>query len=60
MDEEEEEEEEEELEEVLLVVEAEMGMVFGAEVEDGDVVELLALVVDMLLMLSAHESACSE
>lgn len=44
---------EEEVEEEVVMVgeEVEMGVVFGAEVADGDVVELLALVV-MLLMLS--------
>ncbi len=45
--------EEEVEEEVVTVGEVvEMGVVFGAEVADGDVEELLALVV-MLLMLSA-------
>lgn len=48
-----EEDVEEEVEEEVVMVgeEVEMGVVFGAEVADGDVVELLALVV-MLLMLS--------
>jgi hypothetical protein len=49
-----EEDVEEEVEEEVVTVgeEVEMGVVFGAEVADGDVEELLALVV-MLLMLSA-------
>ena len=48
-----EEDVEEEVEEEVVTVgeEVEMGVVLGAEVADGDVVELLALVV-MLLILS--------
>ena len=47
--------EEEVEEEVVTVGEVvEMGVVFGADVADGDVVELLALVVVMLLMLSIY------
>ena len=43
---------EEVVDEEVVEVEEEMGVVFGADVADGDVVELLALVVVMLLMLS--------
>ena len=45
-------------EEVVVLAVEEMGVVLGAEVADGDVVELLALVVVMLLMLSVWVCVC--